>query len=79
MNTMQLSPACTLKNYQPYANKNPCSIDVERLLRNLGISREDSGCRHVTWLDLYVLVRARGHPKPIPNPTRLREGLGGLA
>jgi len=37
-------------------------------LNNIEVQEAENGLRGITWLELYILYRCRGHGKPIADP-----------
>ena len=66
--TRKLIATSSLKEYQSYASKNPQAEHVEKFMANLNITPAGISERGITWLELYVLYRCRGYPKPIEDP-----------
>ena len=42
---------------------------MQAFLLNVQLCKAQPTTRAVTWIELYVLYRLRGHPKPIPDPS----------
>ena len=49
----------------PYAK---CLAHIEHFLQKLPIAPGDTINRGITWLELYIIYRLIGHPKPIDDP-----------
>ena len=63
----------TVAHFKGYVGKHAKACHAEHFLRNLKVKRCVEGPRPVTWLELYILYRLRGHPKPIDDPCRKAE------
>ena len=62
-----LKATSCLKEYTAYRKKHDAATNIEHFLANLLVVRKDE-MRGITWLELYILFRCRGYPKPIPDP-----------
>ena len=69
--TKQIVFQSTLNNYRKYLKHNNSSADIERFLHNMSVTDNNWTGRNLTWLELYILYRTRGHPKPIRDPKKL--------
>ena len=49
--------------------KYPNVQEVEKILLDIPIAINGSAQRGITWIELYILYRLAGHPKPIANPS----------
>ena len=63
----------TIAHFRGHVGKHAKACHAEHFLRNLKVQRCDDGPRPVTWLELYILYRLRGHPKPIDDPSNKAE------
>ena len=56
-------------NYYAKIHKNvKCAGQISNFLNNLEVQEAKDGLRGITWLELYILYRCRGHGKPIADP-----------
>ena len=54
--------------YKAYREKSSCASDMSEFLNDMLIQPSSEHNRGITWLELYILYRARGHCKPILDP-----------
>ena len=54
-----------MQRYKGYSTAHSNSISVENFLSTL---LECSGVRGITWAELYIIYRLRGHSKPLKDP-----------
>ena len=62
-----LQPTASMKNDQQFCNKSNQACNMELFTTNLQTGKPGDHCRYVTWLELYILYRLRGAPKPIDD------------
>ena len=64
--SIEASSSC--KCFRSFANKGPIN-GIECFLNSMRVEEaSDEQGRGITWLELYILYRARGGSKPIPDP-----------
>ena len=63
-----LTIAGTVAHFKKFYNLNPNAKHAEYFLRDIKIKPSQEGIRPLTWLELYILFRLRGHPKPVKDP-----------
>ena len=64
-NKVQLS--APLSQFTSYANRNGDAKHLYGYLNSLRIAYADEDLRPITWLEMYILYRCRGGPKPIQD------------
>ena len=58
----KLQPSCSLANFKSYVQANPKSTSVQDFLCELSVCDISHNCpRPITWIELYILYRLRGH------------------
>jgi ribonuclease HI len=67
--TTALNFRSSINRYKDIIQDNPNITRVERFLRNLFITKRTGAERGITWLELFILYRTQGYPKPIKDST----------
>ncbi len=70
-NGRNLQPTSSLREHEAYARTHTPAKPIENFLANIQISPCDQHTRGITWLELYILYRSRGYPKPIADPINI--------
>jgi len=66
--TSKLSFITSIRNFKKEVAAKPHISHAEDFLKELHVQPTSSGVRGITWLELYILYRCSGYPKPIANP-----------
>ncbi len=69
--TKELVFITTIVNFPSIIKIRPWAMHVEGFLKALDLKPTSCGGRGITWLELYILYRASGNPKPIANPVNV--------
>ena len=65
--TRQLHADATIHDFGRFKKKCKKAVSVEKFLCNLHVCTHHIAGRGITWYELYILYRMRGHPKPIQD------------
>ena len=65
--TKRLQNNSSIANHTNYQKRNPNANNIQSFLANLQVAEGSNHMRNITWLELYILYRIRGYPKPIPD------------
>jgi ribonuclease HI len=63
---IELAGSC--HNYRKLLSKHPSAHAIEHFLSNICIVPAAGTHRGATWLELYIIYRIKGYPKPIQDP-----------
>jgi hypothetical protein len=65
--TRSIQPDASIHDFAKYKNKNILAGAMESFLCGLKVAKQEHETRGITWLELYILYRIRGFPKPIQD------------
>ena len=57
----------SIKSFHKVCNQSSCIIRIEDFFKTLRISDAGIEERSITWLELYILYRISGHPRPLDS------------
>ena len=69
VNTNPIIATFTIHDYHKVINNNSVAIHIEAFLSDLQVADASSCGRGITWIELYILYRYRGHSKPVADST----------
>ena len=65
---------CSIRSFRKICQQSTCIAAIEVFLKNLHIAEVSLGERGITWIELYVLFRLSGNPKPLdPTPQAMSD------
>ena len=63
----KLTPTSTTRRFSSFLVKSPAASQIEDFLTDVRVTLSAGGAQGTTWLELYVMFRAAGFSKPIPD------------
>ena len=66
--TRHIINEATILDYPMHTQSSSIACHIQHFLANITVAEAHDAMRGITWVELYILYRIRGHPKSIPDP-----------